>query len=272
MRSLRFPAACALLAVASLAAPRALAADRFDPSRSDPKAVALADQVIAALGGEKAWNDLRYLSWTFEVYLNDTLRSSRRHCWDKRTGWHRVDGTTRAGLPFCLMDNLNTREGRAWMGGNPIEGDSLKKLTERAYALWVNDLYWVAMPFKLKDPGVILALDGERKEGDQAWDKLSLAFDQVGLTPGDHYWLFVNRATHRIDRWEMVLQGDKPPASGESPAGYDWSGWQQAGGCWFSTARTRKDPASGSVTRLSFAVSAPASLPETAFTSNAPVQ
>ncbi len=236
-------------------------ANRFDAARSDPRATQVADRLMAALGGEKAWNELHYLVFTFQVTVNDTARPPRRHYWDKWTGWHRVEGKTGAGVPYCLIDNLNTHEGKAWMAGNAIEGDSLKKLMMRSYALWVNDSYWLCSPLKVKDPGVILAYDGERREGDQTWDRISLTFDGVGLTPGDHYWMHVNRATGRVDRWEFVLQGTQPP-----PDGYDWSGWQQVGGVWLAT--TKRAPGRS----ISFpGLAAPAALPAETFTSRAPV-
>jgi hypothetical protein len=53
----------------------------------------------------------------------------------------------------------------------------------------MNDLCWLATPLKLEDPGVVLTLAGKRREGKQVWDKLSLGFENVGLTPGDHHWL-----------------------------------------------------------------------------------
>jgi hypothetical protein len=46
----------------------------------------------------------------------------------------------------------------------------------------------------------------------------------VGLTSDDHYWLYVNRATHLIDRWEFVLTGQKPP-----PSGSTWEAWTNVG-------------------------------------------
>jgi hypothetical protein len=254
----------ALLSIALagvLAAGAARGAERFDPSRSEPAAVALADGVIEKMGGEKAWEKLHCLAFTFQVSVNDTVRAARRHWWDKWTGWHRVEGKTGAGVPFCFVSNINTREGKAWMGGNPIEGDSLTKLLQRAYAMWVNDTYWLNMPFKLKDPGVMLKLDGEHRDGGQVWDKLALSFENVGLTPGDHYWLFVNRATGMIDRWEMVLQGDQPP-----PVGYDWTDWREVGGVRLSARRTHDGRA------IEFPVlAAPASFPEHTFKTNQPM-
>jgi hypothetical protein len=122
----------------------------------------------------------------------------------------------------------------AWVNGNPIEGDSLKKLIQRANALWVNDTYWMLMPYKLRDPGVTLKYAGDTTMAGMTFDRLALSFDHVGLTPGDHYWVYVNRADHRVERWEMVLEGDQPP-----PVAYTWEGWEQHDGLWFPTAHKR---------------------------------
>jgi len=86
-----------------------------ETAASDRRAVAIADQVMTALGGKQRWDRLRVLRWTFEVSVNDTLRPARRHSWDKHTGWHRVDGTTAAGQPFCYIENLNDSTGMAWV-------------------------------------------------------------------------------------------------------------------------------------------------------------
>jgi len=45
-----------------------------------------------------------------------------------------------------------------------IEGDSLTKLMASAKRMWTNDTYWMLMPYKLRDPGVILKYDGEVKD------------------------------------------------------------------------------------------------------------
>ena len=208
-----------------------LAAVTFAETRpSDPKAVAVADQVMEALGGKQRWDHLRGLRWSFDVTVNDTLRSSRRHAWDKWTGWHRVEGTSRSGQQFLLIDQIDDKGGMAWMAGQPIEGDSLAKLMKRAKSLWVNDTYWMLMPYKLRDPGVTLGYDGEVKDGDKVYDKIALSFDSVGETPGDHYWVYVNRANRRVEKWDMVLQGDQPP-----PVSWTWEGWEQHDGLWFPT-------------------------------------
>jgi hypothetical protein len=220
-----------LLILAALLLPAAV---RAETPPSDPKAVAIADQVMKALGGSERWAELHGLRWTFGSEHNDTLRSARRHAWDKRTGLHRVEGKNRTGQPFVFIENIHDGSGRAWIDGAEIPADSAKKLMKTAFRMWTNDTYWLLMPYKLRDPGVILGYDGEVKEGDLTYDKVALSFDHVGQTPGDRYWIFVNRASHRIERWERVLEGDQPP-----PVGETWEGWQEHGGLWFATAHRK---------------------------------
>jgi len=62
-----------------------------------------------------------------------------------------------------------------------------------------------------------------------------MTFGNVGQTPGDHYWVHVNRANDRIESWDMVLQGDTPP-----PKGYTWDDWKKSGGLWFATHHRRE--------------------------------
>ncbi|HXO29659.1 MAG TPA: hypothetical protein VOA80_20070, partial [Thermoanaerobaculia bacterium] len=51
---------------------------------SDPKAVAVADATLAAMGGQAAWDGTHYLRFTFA--------GRRTHFWDKWTGRHRLEG------------------------------------------------------------------------------------------------------------------------------------------------------------------------------------
>jgi len=197
---------------------------------SDSTAVAIADQVMEALGGKAKWEALGGLRWTFQSATGDTLRPGRRHAWEKRTGWHRVEGKTRQGQEFCFIDQLDTGAGMAWMDGAAIEGDSLRKLTRRARSIWINDTYWMLMPYKLRDPGVRLKYDGVAREGEVLWDRIALSFERVGDTPGDRYWVYVNRANHRVERWEHLLQDSQPPTEM-----WTWEGWEEHAGLWFPT-------------------------------------
>lgn len=203
---------------------------------SDAKAIAIADQVMEGLGGKKHWESLRGIRWTFGNSVGDTVKSSRRHSWDKQTGWHRVSGKNRAGQAFVVIENLNDGKGMAWMEGNRIEGDSLAKLLTFAKRTWTNDTYWFLMPYKLRDPGVVLRDQGTVTRDGRAYRVLGLSFEQVGETPGDRYTVFVNPANSRIEAWEYVLQGTQPP-----PTAWTWEGWEQRDGMWFPTAHMNPD-------------------------------
>jgi len=210
---------------------------RADKATSDPKAVAIADDVMKSLGGKQRWDRLRYIRWTFEVAVGDTLRPGRRHSWDKYTGWHRVDGTNRAGQKYCYIENLNDSTGMAWVNGAAIKGDSLKKLMRSAHGAWINDSYWFLMPYKLRDPGVTLKYAGQVKgSGRTVYDRIALSFENVGMTPGDRYWVYVNRANHRVERWDHLLQDSKPP-----PVPWTLEGWEDHAGLWFATVHKNEN-------------------------------
>lgn len=219
----------ALLVAASL-----VAAGRPAPAAvpaSDPRAVRVATDVMSALGGSARWNALGGLRWTFAVSSHDTTKASRQHWWDRRTGRHRVEGTMHGTEHFVIVHTLgDSTHGAAWVNGHAIAGDSLHTLIKRAYAMWVNDCYWFLMPYKLLDPGVHLAYDGQIRDSLGTFDRIELTFGNVGLTPGDHYWVDVNRASHRVQRWQYVLQGQSPP-----PSHWSWEGWEQHDALWFPT-------------------------------------
>jgi len=226
----------ASLLAAALLAPALPPTVSAETPASDRQAIAIADQVMDSLGGKERWDALPGLRWTFGAEVNDTVRSSRRHAWNKHTGWYRVQGKNRMGQAFVTIMNMNDGKGMAWVDGNRIEGDSLKKLLTQGKKIWTNDTYWFLMPYKLRDPGVNLKYAGEAKEGGRVYDKLALSFENVGETPGDHYWVFVNRANHRIEKWEYILQG-----ADSATQTWTWEGWESHDGLWFPTAHRNKE-------------------------------
>ena len=241
MRAPRFTLLCAALALllalglpAHAAESTATAAASAAPA-TDPRALRIADQVMKALGGQQKWDALPGLRWSFGAVINDTIRSHRRHAWNKHRGWHRVGYKNAAGDSFCIIHKVGTSEGRAWVNGNAIEGDSLQKLITRGMRIWTNDTYWMLMPYKMRDPGVNLVWDSEKQRDGRTYDVLSMTFGKVGQTPGDHYWVYVNRANTRVELWDMVLEGDKPPA-----VTYSWADWVESGGLWFPTAHRQE--------------------------------
>jgi hypothetical protein len=237
------------------AAPRPAAA--VTPTGSDPKAVAVALRVLEALGGEAAWNATRYLRFDFAVDRGGKTVMRRAHTWDKWTGRYRVEGKDKEGRDVVVAMNLNTKQGAATVGGKALAGEALETALETGYAWWVNDAYWLVMPYKMRDPGVVLTLAGQKRKGGGTWDKVLLTFEGVGLTPKDRYWVFVNARTSLVDRWEFVLKGEKTP-----PVPFDWKGWKAYGK--IQLADDRVNPNDG--TRIHFPVlDAPTALPDEAF-------
>ena len=70
--------------------------------------------------------------------------------------------------------------------------------------MWINDAYWLFMPHKLKDSGVTLnyVAKDTTKDGASA-DVLSLTFDQVGDTPDNMYYIYVDDSTRLVSQWDF---------------------------------------------------------------------
>jgi hypothetical protein len=168
-----------------------------------------------------------------------------------------VEATDEEGRSVLVLMNLKTRQGKAWVAGEPASAAALEKLLQSGYAWWVNDTYWLLMPFKMRDGGVVLTYAGLEAKQTGTWDKVLLTFEDVGLTPKDKYWVFVNRKTGLVDRWEFVLKGADTP-----PVPFDWRGWEPHGS--IQLASERINPNDG--TRIFFPVlDVPESVPDRVF-------
>lgn len=232
-RSERRPVAAWLAVIlAALAAPgpvlpAAGGPAAFDPSLSDPRAIAVADLVLAALGGRRAWEETRYIHFVFAVRRGTEDLEFRTHLWDRHADRLRYENLDKEGRPIVVLETLTTRAGRVFRDGRPLEEAAARPFLREAYESWINDTYWLLMPYKMKDPGVRLKYAGERRQGGAVYDTIELSFDNVGLTPKDRYWAYVNRATHIMERWAYVLQDDPPDSP---PTVWEWKGWTRKGG------------------------------------------
>ncbi|MDO8365815.1 MAG: hypothetical protein Q7T20_03380 [Saprospiraceae bacterium] len=168
------------------------AAAGFNAKDSDAKAIAIADEVMQAMGGRQAWDDTRYLSWNFF--------NRRKLLWDKQAGVCRIEWTTR---PLKVIVNLNNGTGKVSLNGiEQTHPDSLAKYLDIGKKVWINDSYWLVMPFKLKDSGVTLKFLGDSKtEAGQTADLLQMTFAGVGVTPDNKYHVWVDKKTHLVTQW-----------------------------------------------------------------------
>ena len=172
--------------------------------QSDPQAVAVAQAVMQAQGGQKAWEQTRYLQWNFF--------GNRRLTWDRYTGDVRIEYLKQ---PLVTLVNVNTRKGRVFrQGQEETRPDSLQQYLNEGYRAWTNDSYWLLMPYKLLDPGVTLRYLGtESTETGRPADKLQLTFSGVGITPQNRYFVWVDKSTRLVSQWAYF-----PKAEQEKPA------------------------------------------------------
>jgi hypothetical protein len=84
----------------------------------------------------------------------------------------------------------------------PAQDDDSKA----AYARWVNDSYWLLAPLKVLDPGVKLTYEGPKDCGGAKCETLRMSFEQVGLTPGDQYVLYIDPETKLLRAWDYIAK------------------------------------------------------------------
>ena len=185
------------------------------------QAIQIAESTISRMGGMEAWNDVRYLAWK---------NFGEMHYWDKWTGDFRWEEDS-----LVAVMNINSKEGRYWVDG--IEVTDPADLEERlagVYREWVNNSYWVVMPYKLLDPGVNLAYVGEEmSESGQISDVLEVTFDGVGLTPDNKYLVYVDRESGLVCQWTHFRnRGDLEPNFVRP-----WENWVDFGGVMLASGR-----------------------------------
>ncbi len=168
------------------------AAEGFDLVNSDAVAIKIADDVMEAMGGRKNWDDTRYISWNFF--------NARKLCWDKLSGDVRIK-YLREDMEAIV--NINSGDGRVLRNGEEMANqDSLNKYLKRAKSAWINDSYWLVMPFKLKDSGVTLRyIDVDTTMNGQEAYLLDLNFENVGDTPQNYYQVWVDIETKLVCQW-----------------------------------------------------------------------
>jgi hypothetical protein len=135
--------------------------------------------------------------------------------------------------------NVKTQEGEVLKDGVKISNpDSLNKYLERAYRAWINDSYWIVMPFKLKDTGVTLKYLGEdtTQAGDEAY-KIQLTFEKVGVTPQNKYHVWVDKDRKLVTQWAFFREYTMDEPNFITP----WGDYQQYGAILLSGDRGDRD-------------------------------
>lgn len=200
------------------------AAHGFLSNESDIDAIKIADEVMVAMGGRAAWDAVDTLAWNFFGFRNLV--------WSKKSGEVTI---TIPNQEAILNVNINTGRGSAkygpWQINNP---DTLEINLQKAMNIWLNDSYWLAMPFKLKDTGVKLKyLGDDTTEDGLAADKLEMTFLNVGNTPGNKYHVYVDKKTRLVSQWDFFNKKDDPNPQFSMP----WKGYVEVNGILLSEDR-----------------------------------
>lgn len=234
----------ALAAVPLLAAcpkPRTSAATQptpvaFDVAKSDPKALAVVDTGIAALGGAAPWDALKELHFEITYKHDAQIIRQNEHWWDRWNGrqvFVSTNVTTLGGDP----DDVKTLVVKQHLfdSGTPFvtyDGDPLTRAdgigaAKNAKKELTEDLYYLSIIHKLKDPGVILTLENAEVQmpPEVAACKPSCSSVKVTFEQGvgtDTWYVNFNNDSKLP---EVIEQ-----AKGQGRIGYLISDWIDAGG------------------------------------------
>ncbi len=238
---MRPTAAAALLAIATMLVLSPVRAPAAENGAAHAQAVELARQSMAAMGGEERFAAARLLRFDFVPVRDGKATGAYHHWWDRRTGAYRLEGVSKEGMPFRILFDVGSKQGRAWLGDREVSGDELAHWLQVGYGRFINDSYWLLMPWKWLDPGVNLSYVGRKSVDGQEYDVVTLSFGSgVGLTSNDRYWAYVSTRTHLMERWEYVLETEEGAPGTTPPTAWAWQDWKEtAAGPRLSTVRRR---------------------------------
>ena len=180
--------------------------------RLETAADSLALRFVDAGGGNAAWQALPAVRFDWIVRTDSAEMFRVKHLWDKAADRARIEWPVGEDsmLVTVLSPNLFAPDAPSGVAALTVgdaapeilSGDAALDALRDGHARWVNDTYWMVAPFKVFDPGVTRAL-----APDSGATTLALSFGDVGLTPGDRYWLRLG-ADGSVAGWTYLLEGD----------------------------------------------------------------
>lgn len=194
---------------------------------TDKKANAIVKEMLVAMGGMKNYDATHFIQWNFV---------NRKLSWDKWTGDVRVENPS---AKQVILVNINSLKGKVFENGTLVKDEAKSKvLLEKAKNWWINDSYWLVMPWKLQDPGVNLVyVKTEQLPNGKTVNILQLTFSAVGVTPENKYWLYVDKENHLITQWAYYQNYNDAEPKFLKP----WNNYQKAGNILLSFDRPNED-------------------------------
>lgn len=117
---------------------------------SDPAAIELADSVLQAMGGKKAWDYVRYFSWR---------NSEAKIFWDKQDSLARIEFDTEGELALV---NLKSRSVRYARNNQELTEVELKPEKRDELLVYCQaEIKFFTLPFLFKSKGITLKYMGQ---------------------------------------------------------------------------------------------------------------
>lgn len=188
----------------------------------ETRADSVAMQMYQAHGG-RAWATVPYLRFNFGVAQGDSARVVARHLWNYQTGNYRLEWDKGADSTYVALFDVSgsvdaTPPGTVYLNGQAVANTESGELLEEAQRRFINDSYWLLAPLKVFDNGVQREYVADSSTSE--YDVITLTFEDVGMTPGDQYWFYVDKETGLLQRWAFHLEGME---EAEPPRVFDWT-------------------------------------------------
>lgn len=186
-----------------------------DPAIADPEKTIV--EKIAAANGLENFDNVQELKYTFNVKVNDSLRTSRAWTWEPKT--NRVTLTTKDST--VTYDHKTEAANHEWVDQR-----------------FINDQYWLLFPFHLvwdemewkHEEKAIAPISGEEMQS------VTITYpSDIGYTPGDVYEVFFDD-NFMIQEW-IYRSGGNP----ENAFPATWEDYKDFGGIKIATRHTSKD-------------------------------
>ena len=150
---------------------------------TEPREEMTPQKEIAMANGLKEFDNIENLEFTFNVEVNDTLRSSRHWKWNTKTG----------------KISMTEKDSTITYTKNDSVSESVKYIDQR----FINDTYWLLFPYQLEWSDANISKVSEKAapiSGDTLQMLTASYPSEGGYTPGDSYDIYFNE-DNMIQEW-----------------------------------------------------------------------
>lgn len=150
---------------------------------TEPREEMTPQKEIAMANGLKEFDNIENLEFTFNVEVNDTLRSSRHWQWNTKTG----------------KISMTEKDSTITYTKNDSVSESDKYIDQR----FINDTYWLLFPYQLEWSDANISKVSEKAapiSGDTLQMLTASYPSEGGYTPGDSYDIYFNE-DNMIQEW-----------------------------------------------------------------------